>query len=122
MSRCQALLIASLLSGAICVGCASANHTIRSEALRYSTTTLSLVDQDVHMARAGNTAENSERELPVSLYVMREIIVFPLYAVTTLLIATGDWLEYERNSGKVRQDPSYHLSAQHCAREPIVRY
>jgi hypothetical protein len=107
------LLFGSLLSGAISVGCASADHTVRPEAMRYATATLSLVDRETG-GRVKNTPETSDRALNAPLNVIREIIVFPLRVVTTLLIVTGDWLEYERDAGKARRDPYSNLTARHC--------
>jgi hypothetical protein len=114
----RGLLLVSLLSGSISVSCASADHTVRPEAVQHSIATPPLVDQESR-ARVENTPETSERVLPVPLYAMREIIVFPLYAVTTLLIATGDWLVYEREVGWARRDSARNLIGRHCAQEPL---
>lgn len=111
------LLFGALLLGANGVGCASVDHTVRPEATQYSTATLPLVDQESR-TRVESTPETSDHVLPVPLYVLREVIVFPLYAVTTLLIATGDWLEHEREVGQARRDPYDNLPARHCMQEP----
>jgi len=98
MYTVRSLLLVSLLSGALGGGCASTNHTVKPEGTWYSTTTPPLVEQETTV-RVGYTPEPSESALSFPLNVMREIIVLPLYAVTTLLIATGDWLQGEREEG-----------------------
>jgi hypothetical protein len=112
----RSLLLVTVLLGSISISCASADHTVRPEAVQHSIATPPLVDQESR-ARVENTPETSERVLPVPLYVMREIIVFPLYAVTTLLIATGDWLVYEREVGWARRDSSSNLTDRDCIQE-----
>lgn len=95
----RSLFLVSLLSGAIGVGCASTDQTVRPEATWYPTATPSLVEQETTVS-VRSTPETSRSVLSVPLNVLRNMIVLPLRAVTTLLIATGEWLQYERDVQK----------------------
>jgi hypothetical protein len=103
MYTVRRLLLVSLLSGAIDSGCASTNQTVKPEGMWYSTALQSPGEQDTPVS-VSNTPETSESALSVPLNVMRGIIVLPLYAVTPLLIATGDWLQDEREGGRAHSE------------------
>jgi hypothetical protein len=111
----RSLLLVSLLSGALGGGCASTNHTVRPEGAWYSTATPS-VEQEMTVSVV-NTPETSESALSLPLNVMREIIVLPLYAVTTLLIATGDWLQDERQGGSAQSERWRNPADRPCTQE-----
>ena len=116
MHTCQALLIASLFSGVIGGSCASTGRIVGPEATRYTIATPPLGERDT-TGSAENTPETSERALSIPLNVVREIIVFSLRVVTTLLIATGDWLQYERDAGQARRNFSSKFTDRSCAQE-----
>ena len=106
----------SLLSGAIDSGCASTNQTVKPEGIWYSIVPPPSVEQKMTVS-VRNTSETSESALSVPLNVVREIIVLPLHAVTTLLIATGDWLQGEREGGRAHSERQSNLAERPFAQE-----
>ncbi len=113
----QALLITSVFSAVIGGSCASTARTVGPEATRQTIATQSRVERDTTVS-ADNIPKTSERALSTPLHVVREIIVFPLRVVTTLLIATGDWLQYERDVGQARRDLYGNWPVRQCVQDP----